>query len=256
MSSFYRQKLDIFYYLCSMKSIDLISKALDDISDGMVFDYADLNLPAEYLLSAAQAISRMVKSGQLRKVGKGKFYKPKFSRLGEMPPQIDCLTKDLIFKDGKRIGYLTGVQAFAQMGLTTQISSKILIASNNYRRPLNRAGYNITYIKQENNITEDNIHLLRILDAIKLIKDIPAITPDGVVSQISKILQTLTSDQIEELGNYALKYPASTRALTGAIIENTLGKTTSLKATLNPFTKYNIGVSERVLPNKAAWNIL
>jgi len=42
-----------------MKSIDLISEALAGISDGMVFDYADLNLPAEYLLSAAQTISRI-----------------------------------------------------------------------------------------------------------------------------------------------------------------------------------------------------
>ncbi len=222
----------------------------------MFFHYTALSIPTEYSLSVAQVISRMLKFGPLRKLWKGKFYKPKFSRLGEVPPQIDGLTKDLLFKEGKRIGYITGVQAFSQMGLTTQISSKILIASNNYRRPLNRAGYDITYITQKNNITEDNIYLLRILDAIKLIKNIPATTPEEVVSQIGKILQTLTSDQIEELGNYALKYPASTRALTGAIIENTLGKTTSLKATLNPFTKYNIGVSERVLPNKAAWDIL
>lgn len=238
-----------------MKSNNLIASALKGLPEGMVFDYSDLCIPADYSLAASQALSRMVKSGELRKIGKGKFYKPKFSRIGEVPPMIDGLTRDLLFKDGKRTGYITGVQAFSQMGLTTQISSKILIASNNYRRPLKRGGYDISYTVQQNEITDKNVPLLRILDALKFIKNIPATTPDSVISQIRIDISKLSKEKKTLIKNLAIKYPASARALLGAVLELNNHVDNALKKTLNPFTKYQIGVSDKALPTKANWNI-
>jgi transposase len=173
-----------------------------------------------------------------------------------MPPMIEGLTSDLLYKNGKRIGYITGVQAFSQMGLTTQISSKILIASYNYRRPLKRGGYDISYTLQLNEITDDNILLLRILDALKFIKTIPATTPDMVISQIKTILKTLSDNNLTMLIELSKNYQASTRALLGSILESEFGINEGLKLTLNPFTKYKIGVSSKVLPQKANWNIV
>lgn len=239
-----------------MKLRELITEALENIPDGMVFDYSDLTLPNELSLAGAQVMSRMIRSGELRKVGKGKFYKPKFSRLGEVPPMIDGLTRDLLFKDGRRIGYISGVQAFSQMGLTTQISSKILIASNNYRRPLKRGGYEISYTLQPNEITDGNIPLLRILDALRFVKEIPATTSDTVILQIATILKALSPEELTHIEELSKKYSASSRALLGAILESEFGEENELKATLNPFTKYRIGVSPKVLPNKANWNII
>ncbi len=239
-----------------MKAKELINKVLITIPEGMVFGYEDLELPDSISWAVAKAVSRMVKEGELRKVGKGKFYKPKVSRLGEVPPMIEGITKDLLYKGGKPNGYITGIQAFSQMGLTTQISSSILIASNSYRRPFRRAGYAISYTKQMNEITEKNIPLLRILDAIKLIKEIPATTPEEALIRIGAILRSLTEDEVFELEKYAKLYSAVTRALTGAILKVFVGVDSKLKTTLNPFTKYNIGISEKVLPNKSAWNII
>jgi transposase len=239
-----------------MKPKELILDALKKIPNGVVFDYSDLSLPEQYSIAAAQALSRMVKSGVLRKVGKGKFYKPKFSRFGEIPPMIADMIRDLLYKDGKRVGYITGVQAFSQMGLTTQISSKIIIACNSYRRPLKRGGYDISYTLQSNEITDKNILLLRILDAIKFIKEIPATTPDTVISQIKNILKTLSTEDLTLIEELSKKYPASTRALLGSILESEFGEKRELKESLNPFTKYKIGVSSQVLPKKANWYII
>ena len=250
------QKLNIFTYLCTMKSTDLIIGRINKIGEGKVFTYSDLSLPQEKQSAAAMSLSRMVAENRLKKVGKGKFYKPAYSRLGAMTPLIDELTKDLLYKDGKIIGYITGVPTFAQMGLTTQISSKVLIGSKSYRRPLMRGGYEISFTRQENEITEYNIPLLRFLDAIRFVKKIPACTPDNAVKILLDKIASFNSTEVDELIQLSFSYPASTRALLGAILENKSLKASKLKSSLNPLTKYNISVSDEILPNKSNWNIL
>lgn len=238
-----------------MKSTEIITRRIEAIGNGVIFGYADLDLPAEMQTATAKAISRMVAEGVLRKVGKGKFYKPVISRLGEMPPMIEELTKDLLFKDGKRIGYITGILAFSQMGLTTQISSKIVIGAAQYRRPLKRAGYEISFLVQNNEITDNSILLLRMLDALKYLKSIPAALPDEIISNIQGQIKIMSEDKRNSLITYAMKYTPSVRALLGAILDNLGYNCNELKESLNPFSKYAVGISENMLPTKSNWNI-
>ncbi|MGM9794675.1 MAG: DUF6088 family protein, partial [Candidatus Aphodosoma sp.] len=198
-----------------MKTTDIIQQRIKAIGDGVVFDYSDLLLPSDMQLSAAKTLSRMVSDGELKKIAKGKFYKPIMTRFGEMPPMIEQLTKDLIYKNGSLIGYITGVPAFAQLGLTTQISSKILIGSATYRRPIKRGGYDISFIKQSNKITEESIKYFRMLDALRFIKIIPATTPDNVVVIMKNQISGLKKEEWNLLCSYALNYPAATKALLG-----------------------------------------
>ena len=249
------QKLDIFYYICTMKTTDIIKQRIKAIGDGVAFDYSDILLPGDMQMATAKILSRMVADGELKKIAKGKFYKPVETELGEMPLMIEQLTKDLIYRDGVLIGYITGVPAFAQLGLTTQISSKILIGSATYRRPMKRGGYDISYIKQSNEITEDGIKYLKMLDALRFIKSIPATTPDNVVAIMRKQLSGLKKDEWNLLCSYALNYPAATKALLGAILEANGYFSEDLKSSLNVFTKYDLGVSDSVLTNKNNWNI-
>ena len=250
------QKLNIFAYICSMKSTDIIIKRIDEIGEGKVFTYSDLLLPQEMQSAAAMSLSRMVSENKLKKIGKGKFYKPVYSRLGTMTPLIDELTKDLLYKDGNVIGYITGIPILAQMGLTTQISSKVLIGSKSYRRPLVRGGYEISFTRQENEITEDNIPLLRFLDAIRFVKKIPACTPESAVKLLSDKISSFSKSVITDLIQLSLSYPASTKALLGAMLETKGMEASILKANINPFSKYNINIGAEILPNKSNWNIV
>lgn len=238
-----------------MKSTDVIIERINEIGEGKIFTYSDLSLPRAMQSAAAMSLSRMVAENRLRKVGKGKFYKPVYSRLGAMTPLMDELTKDLLYKEGKIIGYITGMPTFTQMGLTTQISSKVLIGSKSYRRPLMRGGYEISFTRQENEITEYNITLLRFLDAIRFVKKIPACTPDYAVKVLLDKISTFKNAEIDELIQLSLSYPAATRALLGAILENKSIQVQILKSSLNPLTKYNISISADILPNKSNWNI-
>ena len=242
-------------YLCTMKSTEAIEKRINDIGTGIVFSYSDLQLPPESQMAAAMALSRMVAQKKIKKVGKGRFYRPAISRLGEMSPMLDELTKDLLYKDGKRIGYITGMSAFSQLGLTTQISSKILIGSRYYRRPMKRGNYEISFTKQENDLTEESIPLLRILDSIKFIREIPACTIDEAVLSLLKIMLKLNSKDIKKLILYSKCYPASVKALLGSILEKNGQDYGTLKLQLNPLTRYDLGILESTLPNKNNWNI-
>ena len=239
-----------------MKTPELILQRINSIRSGIIFNYKDLQIPQELTAATAMSLSRMVMEGKLKKIGKGKFYKPSYTRLGEMRPILDEVAKDFLVKDGKIIGYITGVPAFAQLGLTTQITSDIVIGSNNYRRPLERCGYKISFVRQNNKITEDNIPLLRFLDALQSIKKIPACTPNYAIQILLRKLFSFKREERVTLKKLALNYTASTRALLGAMLETKELDVEELKKTLNPLTKYKLNISERILPNKSNWNII
>lgn len=142
------------------------------------------------------------------------------------------------------------------MGLTTQIAFSILIGTNRYRNPLTRGDYAISFLQQRNPITEENIPLLRILDAMKFIKEIPASSPDSIVIQLGNIICTLPKEEQKSLVELAENYTPYVRALLGAIMEQRSLDAESLKKNLNGTTNYKLPVSEQSLPNKKNWNIL
>ena len=146
--------------------------------------------------------------------------------------------------------------AFASMGLTTQISSSILVGTNKYRRPITRNGVKISFLLQENAITSSNIPLLRILDALRLIKEIPATSPDECVTNIRKAIVALSEEQKQELIELSLAYTPYVRALLGAIYESVGLVTEVISKTLNGVTSYKLPISDKVLSNKRNWNII
>lgn len=223
--------------------------------DGIIFTISDFGLDPSNDQALAKMLSRMNASGKLSKISKGKYYKPKETPLGIIKPADYEIMKDLIEKEGKLIGYVTGPQAFASMGLTTQISSSIVIGSRKYRRPIQRGEYKISFLQQDNIITKDNINLLRILDAIKMIRDIPAVSPDAACKGITSIIQGLSPKSRKELELLSLSYTSYVRALLGAILEYNGYSSTVIRNSINGLTSYKLPISESVLPNKSNWNI-
>lgn len=190
------------------------------------------------------------------KIAKGKYYIPKKTIFGQLKPADSELVKDFLEQNGKIVGYITGTAAFAAMGLTTQISSSILVGTNKYRRPITRNGVKISFLLQENAITSSNIPLLRILDALRLIKDIPATSPDDCVMNICKAINSLSKEQKQELAELSLAYTPYVKALLGAIYESLGLETEVISRTLNGVTSYKLPISNKVLSNKRNWNII
>lgn len=233
-----------------------IRDTLRNIPEGCVFSIRDFDISQEYQPALVKSISRLVADGALEKVSKGRYYKSRKTVFGTLKPPIVEIVKDLLERNGKTTGYITGTAAFAKMGLTTQITSAITIGTNQYRRPLKRGDYAVSFIMQPNEITAENIPLLCILDAIKLLRKIPATSPDECVRMLGKLISALSEEERKRLTELAAGYAPYVRALLGAILENIGAETYSLRKTLNGTTKYKLPISIQTLPTKKNWNIL
>ena len=165
-----------------MKTTDYIKHKIDSLRSGYVFTYKDLLDDVNNKDAVIKALNRMVSSGRIAKLAKGKYYKPEGSVFGNLQPNQKQVVKDLLEKNNKVIGYLTGYSIYNQLGLTTQLSNTIQIGSNDVRAVFKRGQYTIMFIRQKNIITRKNIPLLQILDAIKYIKKIPDATVTKSIS--------------------------------------------------------------------------
>ena len=241
-----------------MKVSDIVINKVDRLPNGYIFTYNDFNLPVENREAVIKALNRLVEKGKLKKISKGKFYKPEKSIFGTLLPNQYQIVKDLLEDDNKIIGYLTGYSIYNTLGLTTQVSNTIQIGTNKIRPNLKRERYLINFIKQNNIINQDNVPYLQLLDCLKNIKKIPDTTINNTVERFINIISDYKLKDIKHLIRLAQKYPPSTRALLGALLDEVQLENYSetLFKTLNPITKYNIGINNYTLTQSNKWNLL
>lgn len=241
-----------------MVASQLIEQKVSGIEPTKVFTIEDLGFPPDWWENVRVKLGRMVKSGQIERVERGKFYKPKASVFGNIGPAPAEIVKDLMYDNGILSGYITGYTVWNQMGLTSQISNVIIIGTSRRRDPLKRGNYGIRFIMQSNKITHGSIPLLQILDSIKLIKQIPDTTIDRSVKILKKHITELDEKRLSSLVRLSKKYPPRVRALLGALLESTGNNyyTEDLKQSLNPTTTYVLGLSESTGLNLNIWNIV
>ncbi|WP_373811934.1 hypothetical protein [Porphyromonas loveana] len=230
-----------------------IKEAISKIATGSVFRLDDLGISRQERSAAAQTLSRMVRSGEIKRISPGNYYKPQSTPFGVLGPSVEEQFKDLLFDGRTPIGYLTGLYAFNLFRLTTQQASTIEIGVRYPQGPKRRGIYNIRFVLQRNEIKKDNIHLLRLLDCLKWIKKIPDTSVEKSYRILKQYIASLTDKDVQRLITLSLQYPPVTRALLGSMIEEE-SLIQKLRETLNPLTQYRIGLA---LPKlKTEWNIL
>jgi len=241
-----------------MKTTDYIANKIARLPKGYVFTYNDFIDDVNGKEAIIKALNRMANTGKIAKLAKGKYYKPENTPFGFLQPPQEQVVKDLLEDNGKLTGYLTGYSIYNRLGLTTQVGNIIQIGKNETRPSFKRERYTIAFVRQKNTITKENIPFLQILDAMRYIKKIPDTTVQASVKRLFSIVKNMEKDEQNSLVRLALKYPPSTRALLGAMLERLKHKTPteSLRKTLNPITKYTLGGASKVLPNAQNWNIV
>lgn len=240
-----------------MKLTDIIINKINRFPEGYVFTYSDFDIEVKNESLLKVTLYRLVKSGKIERLSKGKFYKPKQGITKKLKPDTYQIVKDLLFAGNKRIGYITGYTIFNNLGLTTQVPNIIQIGTNMDKKEINRGIYKIKFVRQWNNITKKNIPLLQILDCIRFIKKIPDASIEDSFKLIRIQIDKLTIRDKKYLAELSMNYPPSTRSLTGAIFES-LGLTElsdRLRNTLKTTTWYKYNISNNLIPNKEKWKI-
>jgi hypothetical protein len=236
---------------------DTIKNTIDKFETGYIFTVNDFHITVENPKKVNKILNEFVATGYIRKLSKGRFYKPQISRFGELQPNTYQIVKDLIQKDGKLIGYITGYSAFNDLALTTQVPAILEIGMRKEKKAIVRGIYRIRFIRQENTITKENIPILRLLDCLRFFKNIPDTTSDDACRRLMYLIGKLNEQELFRIKKLALKYTPQAIALLGAILEiiKPQEDTSMLFKKLNPLTTYKLGISEEILPKQKKWNI-
>jgi len=235
-----------------MSTAKITRDFIEQIEDTKIFTYKDI--PSDKKTSVAIELSRLFKKGIIKKISKGKFYKPKQTRFGEIAPSDEEIAKSYLVEEE---AYITGYGGYNQLGLTTQIPNVITIASNRVPSRIRIKNVNIKFVPNIANGSVKDTQLLQILDALQDIKNIPDNSPNDVVLSIKKIIKKFDEKKIKKMLELVRKYPPRVKAILGAIFKE-IGRWEEaylLKEMLNPLTTYKIGISSDVLRNRDEWKI-
>ena len=242
-----------------MKVAEQIRKIIETIPESEPFGYADLGIEPANFVTAAKALERMQKKGTIKKVSKGVFYKPEMTRFGALGPDYNALLRRFLYKDNKRVGYITGGELYNQLNLTTQNYFRTKVATNRSRKKIEKGWLKTSTVKSYVEITEENYQLLGILDAIKDIRNIADTSTAKAIKILAAKLEKFDKKDIQSLIEFALQYPPRVRALLGAIVEERFGNqfnVESLQNSLNPTTTYKLKIKESDLSTIKNWNLI
>ncbi len=117
-----------------MKSIQIIRKHIQEIPEGRPFTVASLMKLASYA-NIRQVLSRLVKSGEITRVARGIFVRPKeIPYVGKSLPEPKEIAEVIAQTSGETIG-LNGAEAARLLQLSTQMSMKpVFYTTGNTRR--------------------------------------------------------------------------------------------------------------------------
>ena len=234
-----------------------IEKQIDTFEQGNTFTYKDLPIKKREYSATSKTIERLIKKGKIKRISTGIFYKPKQTVFGEIKPDEEKIISPYLFKNGKRIAYITGLLLYNKMGLTTQIPKEISIASREKRIYISKGKIKANAVKSYVEVTDENYKYLEFLDALKDWKKIPDLDKKSAITILINILKKFNKKERNNLINIALSYPPRVRAFLGALLEYSGKKINlnDLEESLNPLSEYKLGISKDILPTIEKWNI-
>ena len=166
----------------------------------------------------------------------------------------------LLVKNGKRIGYLTGLKLYNELRLTTQLYHAYDVASSE-RLTLDwykDQGIKVYTVKSYVPVTDENYKMLQFLDLFRYFPSQPLdLNRRAVIAYFIHRLQKMSEEEQKLVVTFALSYPPRIRAFLGALLEQGGIKKylKKLKKSLNPMSTYRLHANRYDLPTAKKWNL-
>ncbi len=217
---------------------------IHQIDAGRIFTCGDLEYEPKKTANVMVVLSEQCHAGNLVRVRRGAYYRPKSSRLGlgRLPVYQDEQLRYLCVKLG---GYLSGPYAYNKMGLTEQVPTTITIATPHPVRPF--AIGNLHIVSQKAYYTghadETLVPFLRLLDAIKEIKRIPGASEQEIYDRVKNMyFRNYSEQELSQIVSLATFYPPRVRKVVADLLGDIdqLALQTNMEKTLLPTTRYNL----------------
>lgn len=240
-----------------MNIAQAIAKKVSLMPEGKVFSYQELPGYAQSSAAVITSISRLVAQKKLMRLSKGKFYIPKKGVFGPRRPSEQEILKSIIYKNGRLVGYETGMSLYNKLGFTTQVPRMITIACNGGRQEMQFKPIRIRKIFTRIPIEEKNVKLMQYLDVLKDIKKIPETDINLSLKRIRRFIEQLSEREQQRLIDLSIRYYSpQVKALIGLILTN-LDRNVpeKLRVSLNPITTYKLNLDQTIWPESKEWNI-
>lgn len=234
-----------------------VNQAVERFEPGRIFGYSDLAPYQEAPGAVVRALSRLAQEDKVTRVTKGRYCKPKQGLLGALKPTDNELLRDTLYRDGRLRGYVTGPALYNRLGLTTQIPKTVTVAFDGARQEKDFGTIRIKTVPSRAPIRKSDVPLLQYLDVLRDVKNVPDANPDEVLAAIAERFATLSDADVIRLQKLALNYyNAGARALAGLLLtRNGQDIDPKLRVSLNPLTRFRVGLDADAWRDKTDWYI-
>lgn len=195
------------------------------------------NMP---LTAVAQTLSRLSRRGEIQRLGKGIYYRPRQTAFGQSKPNMSLLSSLPIL--GKKV-FPAGNAAANLLGFSTQNPAKIEVATTGFSLPRLLLGKEtIIHTRRPESWNELTTQEVAILDFLRNRGKTSELSPKETVYKLIEYLRK--PNQLERLLRIAVSEPPRVCAILGAIgqeIGYPESKLLALRKKLNPLSRFDFG---------------
>ena len=234
-----------------------VNQTIDRAPTGRIFGYEVFREYRETPGAVVRAVNRSVESQRLKRIAKGRFFKPRTGALGDVPVSDAERLRDALYRNGRRVGYITGPALYNRLGLTTQMPRTITIAVNRAAQTKDFGTIRLKLLPKRAPISDSTVPSLETLDILRDARKVPDASIGSVLQAMARRLVEFTPAEQRKLQRLALDYyNAGTRALLGMLLARCeQAVLPTLEASLNPTTRFDLGIDPNDWPESQAWNI-